>query len=104
MNDEELTIDLSDTDLPSLDTLTEEFDGGGDAVSTQAECNGCNVSAPVSELPDGDHEFAVVESVDRSADTHITTVHVCGRCGTLGATIITSEQNIPKIREAIVNE
>lgn len=102
MNDE---IDLSDADLPSLDAVLEEdFAGGGDAVSTQAECNGCNVTAPLKELPDGNHEFSVVETVDESADTHITTVHICGQCGTLGATLITSEENIPKLREAIQNE
>lgn len=101
---DDVTIDLSDTELPGLDTITEEYEDGGDAVSTQAECNGCSVTAPLSELPDGNHEFSVVETVDDSADSHITAVHVCGRCGTLGATIITSEKNIPKIREAIQNE
>lgn len=100
----DVTIDISDKDLPSLETLTEEFEGGGDPVSTQAECNGCSVTAPVSELPDGNHEFSVVETMDDSADTHITAVHICGRCGTLGATIITNEDNIPKIEEVISNE
>lgn len=101
---EESSIDLRDTDLPTLESLTDEFEGGGRAVSDKAECNGCNVTAPVEELPDGDHDFTVVETMDQSSDTHITATHICSNCGTLGATIITSEENIPKLREAIMNE
>lgn len=98
-------IDLSELDLPNLDTVIESVEGdGGSAVATQAECNACDVTAPLEELPDGDHDFAVVEAIDKPTDSHITAVHVCGECGTLGATIITSEENIPKIREMITNE
>jgi hypothetical protein len=104
MTDEQFTLDLDEADLPTLDTVTEEFEGGGDMVATQVECNGCSVTAPLSEIPNGDHEFTVVDSVEESADTHITVVHHCGRCGTLGATIVTSEENIPEIREAISDE
>lgn len=95
-------VGLADADLPTPEEAIEKQEGGGRAVSTQAECNGCDVTAPVSELPDGEHDFATVETVD-SEPSHTTTVHVCGNCGTISATIITSEENVPKIRAALEN-
>jgi hypothetical protein len=99
--DEEVVLNVDDADLPGLEEVTTEHPGGGDAVSTEAECNGCDTTASLSELPDGDHDFEFAELADDSADTHITVVHLCSVCGTLSATIITSEDNVPKIREAM---
>jgi len=97
-------IDVSSLDLPPLSEIG-SGDGGGKTVSTQAECSGCEVTASLEQIENGEHDFAViVPKQDENYDTHITAVHICSKCGTLGATIVTKKENIETIQEAINNE